>query len=390
MFLPSDDPAMGELRLLVIDDEEESLRLIERVLSPSFPNLMVISDARQVRDILVEWAPDLVVVDLHMPQISGLAVIQAVREVIPTDDFVPVLVLTADVSPEVKREALAMGATDFLIKPIEVVEVDLRVTNLARTRHLHRVARHARTALEETVADRTAELAEANARLSDLVRAKDEFIASVSHELRTPLTVVLGFAEELHNRSEAFEEMERADLLGAIVDQATDLSLIIEDLLVAARADMETLPIRVEIVQLSLYVDRAVTALAPKDRARLTVDVPDLSVSADPLRMTQVMRNLLTNAARYGGSRIELKAQQVGEMVAMDVSDDGPPLAIGDADRIFDAYHTAHIIDGQPAAVGLGLTVSRELARLMGGDVTYTHDGSNSTFRFTLPQAPVT
>ena len=372
-------------RVLLIDDEDANLRLLHGVLSPSYSHVEMVSDARRVQDVLVEFAPDIVLVDLHMPHVSGYDVLEAVRNTVGEDDFVPVVVITADVSHEAKRRALALGATDFLTKPIDVIEVALRVANLVRTRFLYRELRESRTSLEVTVEERTRELSEANHRLSQLIRTKDEFVASVSHELRTPLSVVVGLAAELRDQGDQFEDREYDELLEMVVEQSNDVAAIIEDLLVAARADIGTLTIAPREIKLGDVVERALAPIPPDQRARVHLDLELAYFEADPIRLTQILRNLITNAIRYGGQEVGVNATAEADMASIDVWDDGEPLDEDARKRIFEAYYSAHPSQGQPAAVGLGLTVSRNLAQRMGGDLSYEHDGTRSIFHLSLP-----
>ena len=380
------DLDVSQARILVVDDEHANLRLLHGVLSPTYANVAMVSDARRVQDVLVEFAPDVVLVDLHMPHVSGFDVLEAVRNSTGDDDFIPVVVITADVSHEAKRRALALGATDFLTKPIDVIEVALRVANLVRTRFLYREVRDSRTSLELLVEDRTRALREANEQLSGLIRTKDEFIASISHELRTPLSVVVGLTAELHERGGVMEEAEFGELLTMVVEQSNDLAAIIDDLLVAARADIGTLTIVHQEVDLARVIGRALAPIPAPERSRIVIDLDVERVEADPVRLVQILRNLVTNAVRYGGRRIGVRSELVGDAAVVEVWDDGSPLAEEQRSRIFEPYYTAHDSSGQPSAVGLGLTVSRNLAQRMGGDLSYTHDGRLSRFRLTLPQ----
>ncbi|MFP5331089.1 MAG: ATP-binding protein [Acidimicrobiia bacterium] len=374
-------------RILLIDDEDANLRLLHGVLSPTYPNVEMLSDARRVQDVLVEFAPDVVLVDLHMPHVSGYDVLEAVRNTTGEDDFIPVVVITADVSHDAKRRALALGATDFLTKPIDVIEVALRVANLVRTRFLYREVRNSRTSLELVVEQRTRALEEANAQLNDLIRTKDEFIASISHELRTPLAVVVGLAAELRDHGDSMDDDEYDELLSMVVSQSNDLAAIIDDLLVAARADIGTLSIVTEEVDLVSVLDRALAPIA--DKEQVEIDLAVHHVQADPVRLTQILRNLVTNAIRYGGPHVGIRAWMDDDVAIIDVWDDGEPLADEQRIRIFEPYYTAHDMSGQPSAVGLGLTVSRNLAQRMGGDLSYDHDGSRSVFTLRLPRVVI-
>lgn len=123
---------------LVIDDSPANVLLLERLLTRSgVERVEGVTDPRQATEALRRVDPDIVLLDLHMPHIDGMALLEAFRTVIPHDSFLPLIVLTADTTPEAKNQALAAGANDFLTKPFEHDEVLLRVNNLLRTRRLH-------------------------------------------------------------------------------------------------------------------------------------------------------------------------------------------------------------------------------------------------------------
>ncbi len=216
--------------------------------------------------------------------------------------------------------------------------------------------------------------------LEEAVRARDEFVATVSHELRTPLTVVLGLAEELQERHEDFAERERHELVTMIADQSMDLSALVEDLLVVARAGAGGLTVTCGPVDLVAETAAVLTGIAP---------VPVSSVHpakawADPGRVRQIIRNLLQNARRYGGPEVRI----VIDGTFLEVRDNGDPIPGDIRDTMFDPYVKARQRTGVTGSMGLGLSVSRHLARAMGGDVTYRHDGTEGVFRLRLHPEP--
>lgn len=225
-------------------------------------------------------------------------------------------------------------------------------------------------------------------RLEELVMSKDRFVASISHELRTPLSAVLGFAEELKNHASTFEPHESTEILELIAEQSRDMADMVEDLLVAARADIGTVTIHPEEVYLRAQAEAAVVALGSAGTKTISVVGGPGKAWADPQRTKQVIRNLLTNAVRYGGSNIAVEARSEGELTRFSVRDDGEGLAKHEWERIFEPYTRAHERPTQAGSVGLGLTVSRQLARLMGGDLSYRADDAGSVFELTLPAGP--
>lgn len=228
--------------------------------------------------------------------------------------------------------------------------------------------------------------AAARKRLEDLLKSKDAFVASVSHELRTPLTVVTGMAHELNERWMNLTDEELGEFTSMLVDQSRDMSDLIEDLLVAARSNIGNVAVRTESVSLEHEIESVLAGFTDTGSSSITVDTRPGRVIADSIRVRQILRNLISNALRYGGHRIEIVTSAEPGALAVEVIDDGTGIDVDDHERIFVAYERAHHTEGQPGSVGLGLTVSRTLAELMGGSLTYRFD-ERSIFRLELPSA---
>jgi putative two-component system response regulator len=129
---------LGQARILVVDDEPANVVLLRRILGQAgYCNVTTVIDSTQTLTFFDQLQPDLVLLDLHMPKLDGFAVMKLLEERISNDAFLPVLILTAEIQPEVKQRALAAGAKDFVSKPFDRTEVLLRIQNLLRTRFLH-------------------------------------------------------------------------------------------------------------------------------------------------------------------------------------------------------------------------------------------------------------
>jgi putative two-component system response regulator len=146
-------------RILIIDDQPSNVMLLEGILQEEdFTSYRSITDSREVIPAYMEYLPDLVLLDLQMPYLDGFAVMKQLQACIAPDDFLPILVLTADITPEAKRRALSEGALDFLTKPLDPTEVLLRIKNLLQTRALHLQLQKQNEVLDEKVRQRTADL----------------------------------------------------------------------------------------------------------------------------------------------------------------------------------------------------------------------------------------
>ena len=218
----------------------------------------------------------------------------------------------------------------------------------------------------------------AEEELSGQVSARDRFIATVSHELRTPLTGAIGLLELL--KSGDIEHDERDEMVDLALLQVRDMADIVEDLLVAGRAAGGRLTINPSTVNISDAVHNVVAIIPEEFETNIT---DGLVTRADPVRVRQIVKNLMTNAVRYGGPRREVAVRAEDSSLIVEVIDDGPALSADFVQRMFEPYERAGVRSVSDS-VGLGLTVARTLARLMGGDVTYRHDG-RSVFALRLP-----
>jgi putative two-component system response regulator len=152
------DPILTKARILIVDDEPANVALLINALSiAGFTALYSTLDPRQVRELVDTCHPDLILLDLHMPHVDGITLLTQLRSE-NSNRYLPVVVLTADATPQAKRDALTAGATDFLAKPLDLTEVTLRVRNHLHARHLHRLLDDYNQLLEQRVAERTAEL----------------------------------------------------------------------------------------------------------------------------------------------------------------------------------------------------------------------------------------
>jgi PleD family two-component response regulator len=156
-------------RILIVDDQTANLGVLAAVLEfAGYSNVNCLSDSRDILAIFLEFRPDLILLDLHMPHVDGLAAMDLLATAIPEDDYLPIVVLTGDATSEAKEKALSHGARDFLSKPLNRIDVQLRVKNLLETRHLHLRLREQSATLERQVQERTAlaeELGRANEKL---------------------------------------------------------------------------------------------------------------------------------------------------------------------------------------------------------------------------------
>jgi putative two-component system response regulator len=162
--------------VLIVDDEPANVRLLERILQrEGYRNLESTNDPRHFLALFSARKPDIVLLDLHMPGLDGFAVMEQLKGRIAEGDFVPILVLTADITPEARKRALTMGAKDFLTKPVDPTEVVLRIKNLLETRHYYRQLQRQNQTLEQKVGERTRQLEGAQIEILERLARAAEF-----------------------------------------------------------------------------------------------------------------------------------------------------------------------------------------------------------------------
>lgn len=153
-------------KILIVDDEISNVQLLEGMLTrEGYTAYKSLTDPRLVVPTYKDWQPDLILLDIMMPHMDGFAVMEALKDIVSTDDFIPILVLTADLSMQTKKRTLSSGAMDFVTKPFDIVEVMLRIRNLLQARALHQQLQNQNIILEEKVRERTATLREINSKL---------------------------------------------------------------------------------------------------------------------------------------------------------------------------------------------------------------------------------
>lgn len=218
-------------------------------------------------------------------------------------------------------------------------------------------------------------------------RDKDVFLSSVAHELRTPLTSVVGATALLVEAWDDLDSSEVKELLRVTHSEASDLAGLIDDVLVAGRLESGTINLKLEPVDLAQEV-RRVAGRISTDR-RFDIQLPDTGpmVAADSLRIRQIVRNLMINATRYAETTIAVTTVEADDEVILTVRNDGTAIPDHIAAVLFEPYQGGVDQRAKQGSIGLGLPVSRRLARAMGGDLTYSHADGWAAFTIRLPHA---
>jgi len=231
-------------------------------------------------------------------------------------------------------------------------------------------------------------------RLREADRLKDRFLATVSHELRTPLTAVRGFGTVLRRRWSELPGESRDQLLDRVVANATMMEAMIEQLLDFSRLQAGRVAVALEELSLDELMADMIEALAHHLQEHVVdVATAGLLVVADRHAFGHVLRNLLTNAVKYSsvGTRIEVRAERVGDVVEIRVQDHGIGIALEDQRRVFQSFFQSAPDVTNRRGAGVGLNVARRYAQLQSGSLDLESElGRGTTFTFTLPAADTT
>ena len=224
------------------------------------------------------------------------------------------------------------------------------------------------------------------ANLESVGKERRRMVSVIAHELRNPITTVVGLSSEM---ADCWDQLgdERKQLIQIIRDEAEDLAEIVEDLLSIESLDQGSIQVDVGEFELGLLAQAVIERVQLGEKTALIEG--DVVAQVDPVRFRQILRNLVSNAVRYGGDRIAVKLRTEMGKATVEVIDDGPGVPGEESDAIFEPYRRASGGKQETKSVGLGLAVTRQLARLMGGDVTYERRDRETVFRLSVPSAGV-
>ncbi len=384
---------MSRPYILIVDDDTALLEALPQALYLRLPGIEIdTSDSAQgAIEQIQRHDYDAIVSDIKMPGMDGLALLVKIKEMRPDT---PTLLITGHGEHNLAVQALRGGAYDFIQKPIDR---DYFVAALQRAIQAHQLRRqvieqqsaleeHART-LEETVAERTRELIEANA-------AKDEFLSIASHELKTPLASLKGMAQLLHRRIERGGSAGIADLaniersihrMEVLVNDMLDISLIKSGMFVLHRQPCDLVSLCQQLI------DEYTAGADPAPLVTYEVFGEPLEAEVDVDRIGQVILNLLSNARKYSPAQspITVKLARVGDHGMISICDRGVGIPEEALPYIFEPFYRApgvEVKNGSSYGLGLGLYIARKIVECHGGQIEVESVlGSGSTFSITLP-----
>ncbi len=374
--------------ILIVDDNPANVRMLEKMLgSAKYTNLISVTDSRDVAPLCLKNRFDLIMLDIRMPHLSGFDVMEQLAAQ-AEDDYLPILVLTAQTDRETRLRALGAGAKDFLIKPFDREEVLNRIRNMLDIRLLHNQVRDQKLLLEEKVRERTADLRHALKSAEAASQAKSQFLAIVSHELRTPLTAILGFAEIMCGEALAPLDSRYKKYVDDIHGSGRSLLKIVNDLLDTVNVEAGTVDFNeadVDVTKVIAESLRIAEAGAARIQPALISQIPDdlPHLRADPALLQRSVTELVSNALKFtppdGHVEIHAEKNKSGGII-ISVSDSGIGISPDQIKRVLTPFGQTDVnLDRRNEGVGLGLSLAKAFTELHGGRLSVASEIGNGT-----------
>src|SRR6185437_13870946 len=407
------DAGQRPVRILVVDDVERNLVALDALLASPTVDVVRARSGEEALRALERHDFALIVLDVRMPVMDGFETAAAIRQA-EGPRPVPIIFVTAHGSTQAQlAKAYALGASDFIEKPIdpEAVRSKVRViTDLSRM--VQDVRRDAQAKQEQALREERErwETERLRARVVEQERAtaaehvarveaenanklKDEFLATLWHELRTPLSAIAGWVGLINARGAVEPSFSRG--MEAIDRNTRAQVKLIDDMLDTSRILAGKLRLEVTTVDLVSLIDRSVEAMRPAaERKRLSVtgkvdrDLPP--ALGDPDRLQQILGNVLSNAVKFTpeGGEVSLVAERDDSFARLTIRDTGKGISADFLPQMFDRFRQEHGGTSRPhSGLGIGLALARDLVELHGGTIEARSDGPGrgATFVIRLP-----
>lgn len=362
--------------VLVADDDPTMRLLIRESIEQAEFTVIEAADGRQALDAFDCRRPDVVVMDVKMPEMDGFTACREIRQR-PFGEHIPVLMVTGLDDLESINRAFEMGATDFVCKPINWAVLTHHV------RYLYRASRAMvdLSASQANLKQKAEQLAHSNSEL-------EQFAYVASHDLQEPLRMVSSYTQMLAKRYKDKLDGDAEEFIGYVLDGAARMRQLIQDLLTYSRVGTAQAPLEpTDVAQ--------VLAITLGD-LEFTIQANGVKVTHDPLptvvandgQMKQLLQNLLVNAIKFHGERapaIHIGAERKGADWLFSVRDNGIGIAPEYAERIFVMFQRLHS-GGEYPGTGIGLSICKKIVDRFGGRIwVESEPGNGSAFYFTIP-----
>ncbi len=368
-------PLPEDTVILVVDDVVHNVHVVGSILGDAGYQVVPATNGEQALRFATNPAPDLVLLDVMMPEMDGFEVCRRLKST-PETSAIPVIFLTAAVEIDQVVKGLALGAVDYVTKPFNSAEL------------LARVRTHLEVKFSREILERTA------AKLRENNEEKNEFLGIAAHDLKNPISNFIGLVEHILSTPD-LDRAELEDISKDILNESRRLLQLVQDLLdvnALERGELKLQLAPLDLVEIAQTVVDHFRARAEAKQQRLSLDpggVP-AQVLADRSVTLQILDNLVSNAVKFSpaGSPIRVTISRVPEGFLCAVQDEGPGLSAEDRKRLFGKFaRLSARPTGGENTTGLGLSIVKKLVEAMNGAVwCESNPGHGAKFVFRLPQ----
>ena len=392
-------------KILIVDDQQSNIDVLLDLLDMhGFKNIKSITNPTLTLKVFKKFNPDLILLDLMMPKMSGFEVMEQLKTIIPHKIYLPILVLTANISFKAKQQALAAGAKDFLTKPFNVVEVILRIKNLLESRYLHQQLLNQNKRLEEKVAARTSELVKINQELiiaknkaEESDKIKSAYLETISNEMKTPLNNILGFSSLLET---IVDDREIRGMISTISSSGANLLNITNDIFQILTSEKSSIELSNQTFKGSeIFLENRINLieiinLSEKTKKIKLTFVPDYGlmldyITADRVKISQTLKNIFRYSVKYfkkgemefgfykmDESKIIFYLKNSGIGIDKDKNED--------LSNLFSSVDNTSIMELDGTKIGLA--ISKRIAVAMNAEIRFESILPNeTTFYFSIP-----
>lgn len=373
--------------ILVIDDEAAIRKTLATSLEEMGHRVTLAASGQEALVIIRKQPFNIVIADIKLPDISGLEILEATKELYPE---AAVIMITGHASLETAINAINDGAYAYILKPVPMNQLEAILNNALREQRLLRE----NWELVENLQQTNKSLEEANQALEQVSLTKSDFMAKMSHELRTPLNSIIGFSEVLLD-DKTVEKETCDEFLNYIHISANHLLHLINSILDLSRVESGRIilePAQFELARLLEDVRVEVTPMLATKQQTLAIEAGDspTTLYADESKLRQILLNLISNAHKFSPLNSEIKVichPAKPHLLHFSVIDNGIGISPEDRQKIFDDFSQVKrtpAVRGQ--GVGLGLSIAKRLVELHGGNIwVESQVGTGSTFTFSIP-----
>ncbi|MCP4396944.1 MAG: hybrid sensor histidine kinase/response regulator [bacterium] len=370
--------------VLIVDDIPGNVQLISKILYQEGINIIIAQSGKEALSAVSHEIPDLILLDVMMPDISGFEVCTQLKQQ-ETTARIPIIFLTAKTQPEDILQGFECGAVDYVTKPFRTPELLSRVFN-------HLELKRAR----DLISEQNRRLLEQNEELHKLNATKDKFFSIIAHDLKNPFGQLMMFAELLQEELQKISTDRLEHYINVMCQASKQGYRLLENLLEWSRTQTDKIPFEPRTIKLESLVTESVEGIthhADNKQLLIDIDIPDGStLYADHYMVAAILRNLLSNAVKFTheGGTIGITAVNSDGEFEITVTDSGVGIAEENIAKLFriDAQHSTRGTN-QEKGTGLGLILCKEFIEKHGGHISVESEaGKGSCFRLLFPSQP--